>query len=50
MATKIKNEAAIQLGRLGGSKKSAAKTAANKANIYKRWSDYKQNGGKKNLK
>ncbi len=34
---KTKNPAAVALGRLGGSVKSDAKTAAAKRNIQKRW-------------
>jgi hypothetical protein len=34
---KAKNPAAVALGKLGGSKSSAAKTAAAKQNILKRW-------------
>ena len=33
----IKNPNAVALGALGGSKKSAAKTVAARANIKKRW-------------
>lgn len=37
MKEKLKNPAAVALGRLGGKVKSEAKTAANKRNIAKRW-------------
>ena len=39
--------AAVALGRLGGSVKSAAKTAAAKRNIEKRWAKHNQKKGTK---
>ena len=41
MKNKIKNPAAVSLGKLGGSAKSAAKTAACRRNIAKRWAEYR---------
>jgi hypothetical protein len=37
-----KNPAAVALGRLGGSKRSQAKTTACRKNIRKRWANRKQ--------
>lgn len=37
-----KNPAAVALGRKGGLKKSDKKSAANKANINKRWDNHKK--------
>lgn len=37
----MKNPHAVALGKLGGSKKSPAKTAAAKRNILKRWNNQK---------
>lgn len=41
-----KNPAAVELGRKGGQKKSDKKTTANRANIKKRWDNYKKHGKK----
>jgi hypothetical protein len=42
-----KNPAAVTLGRLGGKVKSAAKTAAARANVRTRWERYRAKHGEK---